>query len=91
MEVVKIQKQANNQIRMTVKEKGRVRPFVFTYFDNELFGVDFPEELRELLRPLPASITQTVVKAIKQVVRDEIVRLPLFLNAQKREKIPQTV
>ena len=76
---------------MTVKEKDRVRLFVFTYFDNELFGVDFPEELRELLRLLPASITQAVVKAIKQVVRDEFVRLPLLLNAQKREKLPQTV
>lgn len=91
MEVIKIQKQANNQIRMTVREKGRVRQFEFDYFDNQLFGVNFPEELRELLRPLPASITQTVVKAIKQVVRDEFVRLPLLLNAQKREKLPQTV
>ena len=91
MEVIKIQKQPNNQIEMTVREKSRVRQFVFTYFDNELFGVDFPEELRKLLRPLPASITHTVVKAIKQVVRDEFVRLPIFLNAQKSEKLPQTV
>ena len=76
---------------MAVREKGRVREFVFDYFDNELFGVDFPEDLRKLLRSLPASITQTVVKVVKQVVRDEFVYLPIFLNAQKVEKLPQTV
>ncbi len=65
MELIEIRKLQKGKGEIKLLIAGKSRKYGFSYHDNEIFVVDFPEDLRKILRILPPSVTQGLVKKVK--------------------------
>lgn len=83
MELIKIKKREKNQAEISLKIADTEKTYSFTYFDNDIFAVDFPEELRRLLRLLPTSITHSLVEEIENYLKSDIENFPFELEIEK--------
>jgi hypothetical protein len=88
MELVQINKKGK-KIEIGLKIDRSVKSFAFSYSSGEIFTVDFPEELRKILRPLPVSVTHKLVKVIEDFVDLNKNGFPLKIKTEKAENVVQ--
>lgn len=83
MELIEIKKTDKQKAEISLKIADTVKNYSFSYCDKDIFVVDFPEELRRLLRLLPVSITHCLVEKIENFVTSNINELPLEIELEK--------
>ncbi|MGD9588242.1 MAG: hypothetical protein AB7Q37_05850 [Pyrinomonadaceae bacterium] len=71
MELLEISKNQKGTGEIKLLIAGKQKKYEFSYRDGELFAVDFPEDLRKILRILPPKVTQGLVKKIKNFTEIE--------------------
>lgn len=71
MELVEITKEQEGKGRIKLLIAGKIKKYDFSYFEGEMFAVDFPEELKKILRVLPPKTTQGLVRKIKNFTDTE--------------------
>ncbi len=87
MEILTIRQINNQKLELVLGINGSEKIFRFNYRLEDIFAVDFPEDLRKILRPLPASITQELVKTLKLYLKSDSVIFPITLKTRKLEKL----
>lgn len=87
MEVLNIKKLKDQEIELVLEINGSKESFHFKYWLEDIFAVDFPEELRKILRPFPASVTQKLVKTLKLYLQADSMNFPVNLKTRKPEKL----
>ena len=83
MEIIKINKKANRQAEIELKFADTKKKYKFSYSDGEIFTVNFPEELRKILRLLPVSITHSLVEKIENYLTSNTVNFPFEMEIEK--------
>lgn len=83
MELIRIDKKSKNQAEILLKFADIKKKYSFVYSDNDIFTLDFPEELRKILRLLPASVTHSLVDKIENFLTSEINDLPFEVEIEK--------
>lgn len=86
MELVRINKKGEKRAEAILKVGGDIKNFRFRYSAGEIFAVDLPENLRKILRPLPVSVTQALIKAIEDYVTSDVIKFPVELKSEKTEE-----
>lgn len=80
MELIEISKKQKGSGEIKLLIAGKIKKYEFSYRDGKLFAVDFPEDLRKILRILPPKVTQGLVKKIKNFTEIE----PRFVCRKQR-------
>lgn len=83
MELVDIRKTEPGKAEITIGIGGTTKIYDFSYVDKEIFAVQFPEELERMLRLLPVSVMQSIVKKIKKVLTAKDTTLPYSIELEK--------
>lgn len=83
MELIKINKKRENQAEIKLKFADVEKKYEFSYSDGEIFTVDFPEELRRILRLLPVSITHSLIEKIEHYLTSNDVNFPFEMEIEK--------
>lgn len=83
MELIEINKKEKHQAEIKLKFADTEKKYEFSYSDGEIFTVDFPEELRRILRLLPASITHSLVEKIENYVTSNTVNFPFEMEVER--------
>ena len=83
MELIEIKKNGKQRAEISLKIADTVKNYSFSYTDKDIFAVDFPEELKRLLRLLPVSITHSLVEKIENFVTEDIGDFPLEIEIEK--------
>jgi hypothetical protein len=83
MELIEIKKKEVQRAEISLKIADTIKNYTFSYSDKDIFVVDFPEELRRLLRLLPASITHSLVEKIENFITTDENDLPLEMELEK--------
>lgn len=83
MELITINKKKNNQAEITIKFADIEKTYKFSYTKGEIFTVDFPEELRKILRLLPVSITHSLIEKIENFLTADSVSFPFEIEIEK--------
>jgi hypothetical protein len=80
MELVEISKtkQGKGEIKLLIA--GKLKRYEFAYFDDEIFAVDFPEDLKKILRILSPRATRSLVEKIKHFTHTD----PSFLKQETK-------
>lgn len=65
MELIEISKKEKGKGEIKLLIAGKSKKYEFTYVDGELFAVDFPEDLRKILRLVSPGVAQGLLKKIK--------------------------
>jgi hypothetical protein len=84
MELVEIRKGPKGKAAIKLRIADTLKEYEFSYFDREIFAVDFPEELRMVLRVLPPKVTQGLVRKIKSFTTADPGSLPHELELERR-------
>jgi hypothetical protein len=84
MEVVEIRKGQKGRASVKLRFADTLKEYEFSYFDREIFAVDFPEELSKLLRVLPPKVTKGLVRKIKHFIAADPAVLPHELELEER-------
>ena len=71
MDLLEIRKRQKGTGEIKLLIAGKRKKYEFSYLNGELFAVDFPEDLRKILRILPPKVTQGLVKKIKNFTEIE--------------------
>lgn len=83
MELIEIDKKGKLQAEITLKFADTEKKYKFNYSDGEIFTVDFPEDLRKILRLLPSSITHRLVENIEDYMVSNIKIFPFEMEVEK--------
>jgi hypothetical protein len=83
MELISINKKSKNQAEILLEFADVTKNYSFLYFDNDIFAVDFPEDLRKILRLLPVSVTHSLVAKIENFLTSNINDLPFEVEIEK--------
>lgn len=83
MELIEIKKTNNQTAEISLKIADTVKNYTFSYSDKDIFAVNFPEELKRLLRLLPVTITHSLVEKIENFVTADINELPIEIEIEK--------
>lgn len=83
MELISIKKTDKNQAEILLKVADVNKCYSFQYSKNDVFVVDFPEELRKILRLLPASITHSLVEKIENFLTSDVNNFPFEVEIEK--------
>ena len=83
MELVEIKKIGKQKAEINLKIADTIKEYSFSFVDNEIFAVDFPEELRKILRLLPASITHSLVEKIEQFLTADLNEMPFEIELER--------
>ena len=83
MELIEINKKEKHQAEIKLKFADTEKKYKFSYSDGEIFTVDFPEELRRILRLLPASITHSLVEKIENYLTSNTVNFPFEMEVER--------
>lgn len=83
MELIGINKKGKNQAEIKLKIADTEKTYSFAYTKGDIFTVDFPEELRRLLRLLPAFVTHSLIEKIENYLVSEIDNFPFELEIEK--------
>jgi len=83
MELIGINKKSKNRAEILLKFAGITKNYPFSYSESEVFAVDFPEDLRKILRLLPASVTHSLVAKIESFLTLGIDDLPLEVEIER--------
>ncbi len=83
MELIEINKKENRKAEIKLKFAEVEKIYKFSYSDGEIFTVDFPEELRKILRLLPVSITHSLVDKIENFLISDTVNFPFEMEIEK--------
>lgn len=65
MELLEISKKEKGKGEIKLLIAGKSKKYEFTYVEGELFAVDFPEDLKKILRIVSPSVAQGLLKKIK--------------------------
>lgn len=83
MKLAKIKKLENNLAEIVLKISDSEKKYSFTYSGREIFAADSPEELRKILRLLPASVTHSLVEKIETFLITDRKEFPFELEIEK--------
>ncbi len=83
MELIEINKKSNEQAEIKLKFADAEKRYEFSYTQGEIFTVDFPEELRKILRLLPVSITHSLVEKIENYLTSNTVNFPFEMEIER--------
>lgn len=83
MELVEIRKKANHQAEIVLDFADTVKKYEFSYTDGDVFSVDFPEELRKLLRLLPSTVSHSMIEKIENFLTSNTVNFPFEMEIEK--------
>jgi hypothetical protein len=83
MELIRIDKTGENQAEILLKIADVKKKYLFRYSKNEIFTLDFPEELRKILRLLPVSVTHSLVAKIENFLTSDVDDLPFEVEIEK--------
>lgn len=83
MELVEIKKGRKNLAEIVLRISDTRKRYVFKYSDSDIFAVDFPEELRKILRLLPAPVTHSLVEKIESFLKSDIENFPFEMEIEK--------
>lgn len=83
MELVEIKKRRGNLAEIRLRIADTEKKYSFKYYDNDIFAVDFPEELRKILRLIPASVTHSLVEKIRNFLASNLNELPFKVELEK--------
>jgi hypothetical protein len=91
MELIGINNKSEKKIEIILKIDGKLKPFDFEYSSNGIFAVNFPESLRKILRPMPVSVTHSLVNLIEDYVNFGIIDFSKEFKAKQVEDLHQFV
>ena len=83
MEIIEIKKRRGNFAEICLKIADTEKKYSFKYYDGDIFAVDFPEDLRKILRLLPASVTHSLVAKIESFLTLGVNDFPLEVEIEK--------
>lgn len=83
MDLISITKKNKNQAEILLKFADITKNYSFFYSDNDIFTVDFPEELRKILRLLPVSVTHSLVTKIENFLTSNVNEPPFEVEIEK--------
>ena len=83
MELIRINKTNKNQAEILLKIANVKKTYLFSYSEKDIFSIDFPEELRKILRLLPASVTHSLVEKIENFLTSNLNDLPFEVEIEK--------
>ncbi len=83
MELIEINKKENHQAEIKLKFADTKRKYKFSYTDGDIFTVDLPEELRKILRLLPAPITHSLIEKIENFLTADTVSFPFEMEIER--------
>lgn len=83
MEIIGIKKTGDKTAEIDLKIADEIKSYSFTFTDESIFTVDFPEDLRRFLRLVPATITHSLVEKIELSLKAEIKEFPFKLEIEK--------
>ncbi len=83
MELIEIRKRSENLAQIHLKIANTEKKYSFKYSDSDIFVVDFPEELRKILRLLPVSMTHSLVDKIENYLKSDVVNFPFEMEIEK--------
>ncbi len=83
MELIKIRETGNHLAEIKLKFADTEKTYSFTYSNSDIFTVDFPEELRRILRLLPASITHSLTEKIENYLAGNADNFPFQIEVEK--------
>lgn len=83
MELIEIKKRENNLAEIVLKISDVEKKYTFKYSDKEIFAADFPEELRRILRLLPATMTHSLVEKIEKFLTTDTETFPFNMEVEK--------
>lgn len=74
MELLEISKKRQGKGDIKLLIAGKSRKFEYSYVEGDVFAVDFPEDLKKILRILSPGVTQGLLKKIKHFTEPD----PIF-------------
>ena len=83
MELIEIKKRSKNLAQISLKIADTEKKYSFKYSDSDIFAVDFPEELRKILRLLPVSMTHSLVDKIENYLKSDVANFPFEMEIEK--------
>ncbi len=83
MELIRINKKSKNQAEILLTFADITKNYSFLYSNNDIFTVDFPEDLRRILRLLPVSVTHSLVAKIENFLTSNVNDLPFEVEIEK--------
>ena len=83
MELIGIKRKEKNLAEIILKIADTEKQYVFSYTDKDIFTVDFPEELRKILRLMPVSITHSLVEKIEIFLKSDVSNFPFEMEIEK--------
>ncbi len=91
MELIGLNKKGKKKIEIILKVGRKLESFDFEYSSSDIFAVNFPENLRRILRPMPVSVTQNLVNLIENYVNFGLNDFSKEFKAKQVEDLPQLV
>lgn len=83
MELISINKKSKNKAEILLKFADITKNYSFFYSESDIFAIDFPEELRRILRLLPVSVTHSLVAKIESFLTLNVNDLPFEVEIEK--------
>lgn len=83
MELIEIKKKRGNLAEISLKIADTEKKYTFKYLDGDIFAVDFPEELRKILRLLPVSMTHSLVEKIENYLKSDVENFPFEMEIER--------